>query len=171
MAEIPNKIEKFTDLQKDFGTSIAQSLWLKVGQLQNYINDSYPIGMLLFMVNSQDELPATPDLNYWKFCDGTVISNANSPMNGQAVPDFRNRFWRHQQTGEILLSVAGNDSLNFAHNHGGVSSSDPWFGTIDMDTGGERALPIPHSHPIASALGVTSMVPPYFAVQVYVRVA
>ena len=36
---------------------------------------------------------ATPPTG-WKVCDGTAVSDAGSPLNGQSVPDLRNRFVR-----------------------------------------------------------------------------
>lgn len=34
----------------------------------------------------------TFDTGYWKYCDGTAIVNASSPLNGQTSPDLSNRY-------------------------------------------------------------------------------
>ena len=170
MASIPQKIEKFSDLQKDFGTSISESLWIKMAQLQNYVNLSFPVGMLMFFEQTQSNLPSPPDSNYWKYCDGTAVTNINSPLLGVVVPDLRGKFWRAAGSTDILLSTGGANTGNFAHNHGGFSGFTYPFGTINLDNGGERVSPDNHRHTIGTSLGISSIVPPYHEVQVYVRV-
>lgn len=161
---------KFRDLEKDFSTSIAQALWLKASQNINSLNKAYPVGMLLFMVNSQSNLPATPNLGFWQLCDGSVVSNANSPLNGQTLPDLRNKFIRHPQAGDILFSTAGQDTVNLSHSHGGSTGSASDRNDFQLDNGGEVMEAGDHSHSIGSAIGVVSTVPSYLELQCYVRI-
>lgn len=117
MATIPSKIEKFSDVEKDQFSSIAEATWKKAAYLLEYLNKSYPIGMLMFF----DKFIApttTPDPNYWKFCDGSVISNVNSPMNGETTPDLRNKFIKHPNGNITPMTSGGADSINLNHTHG-----------------------------------------------------
>lgn len=169
--QIPNKIEKFKEVEKDFGTSIAEALWKKAAQTLEYINASYPIGMLMFFHETQDNLPATPDSKYWQEVDGSTISNVNSPLNGVTLPDWRGKFFRHPASGEIVLSTGGSNTVNLSHNHGGITGiGDPRF-RFQLDNGGERAMPQAHAHGINSDLSsTTSTVPQYRALKVYMRI-
>lgn len=161
---------KFRDLEKDFSTSIAQALWIKASQNINSLNKAYPVGMLLFSFNSQSNLPATPDTAFWQLLDGSVVTNPNSPLLGQTLPDLRNRFMRHPQAGDIVLSVGGQDSVNLSHSHGGSTGSADDRNDFQLDNGGEQYEAGPHSHSIGGALGVTSTVPAYLELQCYIRI-
>ena len=98
---------RFADLEKDFNTTISQALWLKAAQNINSLDKAYPIGMMLFMINSQSNLPSTPDASRWQLCDGSVVSNANSPLNGETLPDLSNKFLRHPTALETPLTDGG----------------------------------------------------------------
>lgn len=168
---IPNKISKFRALEEDFGTTNAVALWQKAAQLAGYINECYPIGMLLFFHETQDNLPGTPDSKYWQAADGSVVSNANSPLNGVTLPDYRNKFFRHPKSGEVLLSTGGTDSVNLSHNHTGSTALTDPRGIFEADSGGDHVGGAPHVHSISSDLGITSTLPLYRALKVYIRIA
>jgi len=169
---IPNQINKFTSLEMDFGTTICPALWVKAAQLAQYVNASFPIGMLMFFEGSQENLPAQPDSARWAFLDGSVVSNAGSPFNGVTLPDFRNKFFRHKTTGEVVMSVDGSNTINLAHNHTGFTGYASEWDSLKLDNGDERGQAIgSHRHTIASALGAVTTIPGYHAVQCYVRIA
>ncbi len=171
---LPVKVEKFTTLQKDFGTTIAVSLWKKAVQNMNYIEKSYPIGMILFVHATQDALPHLPDSKYWQELDGSTISNADSPMNGVTLPDCRNHFFRHPATGETVMTTGGANAVNLSHNHGGLSGLTDAREGLDLDDGGgdpHRAEMSPHQHAIASGgSSSTSTIPQYIALKAFIRI-
>jgi hypothetical protein len=169
---IPNQVNKFTGLETDFGTTIASALWVKAAQIAQYINASYPIGMVLFFEGSQDNVPAQPDPRFWAFLDGHTVSNAASPLNGVTLPDFRNKFFRHVGSGEVALSVAGADTHDLNHNHGGQTGFGSDWDSIRLDDGEERGQAIgSHRHTIASAMSDVTTIPAYHEVQCYIRIA
>ncbi len=175
MASLPNKIQKFSDLENDAFTTIAQANWQKAASLLEYANLSYPIGMLLFFYASQDNLPAQPDPNNWKFMDGTVVDNANSIYNGLTVPDLRGRFVRHPGTGEIFPAAGGVNSIYLDHTHGPGTHSSYDYGGLDLDNGGEVSGAVgAHSHTITGSFGLiqnpVSTIPAYREVQIYMRI-
>lgn len=173
MATIPNKIEKFYEAEKDEFTSIAQANWQKAAALLEYLNRSYPIGMLMFMHNSQDALPSTPDPKYWKFCDGTAVVNTSSPLNGVVIPDLRDKFVRHPKTGQAVLSTGGADTVNLNHNHGGLTGYGFDAGGLTSKNGsdGWRQPVGYHRHTIGAAMGSVATTPPFRYLQVYIRIA
>lgn len=170
MANLPNTIQKFKDLEKDFGTSNAEALWKRAIQLMTYVEKSNPVGMLMFIHATQSNIPSLPDSQYWQLCDGSVVSNANSPMNGVTLPDLRDKFVRHPSSGEIQLSSGGQDIQSLQHNHGGFTGFTNPQEFLQMDNGGDRVETSNHRHTIGNDLGNVTTVPTYLALKVYVRI-
>lgn len=170
---VPNQINKFVGLEQDFGTTICPALWLKAAQLAQYVNASYPIGMVLFFEGDQDNLPAQPDPRFWQFLDGSTVSNASSPMNGTVLPDFRGKFFRHPATGEAYLSTGGADSIDLTHSHGGQTDVGSDYDFLRLDNGQERGQALgDHRHTIDTGnLGSVTLIPAYHELQCYVRIA
>jgi hypothetical protein len=169
---VPNQVNKFTALEMDFGTTICPALWKKAAELAEYVNKSYPIGMLMFFNASQSNIPAQPDPLFWQFCDGSAVTNTNSPLLGQILPDFRNKFFRHPSTGETFLSQGGADSVSVAHDHGGMTGLASDWDSLNLDNGPWRAQAIGmHQHTIAASSGSVTTIPAYHELQVFVRIA
>ncbi len=163
------KPQRFTALEMDAYTSIAEALWKRAAQTQKYIEQSYPVGMLLMFHETQSNLPHAPDAKYWQLLDGSAVSNANSPLNGVTLPDLRDMFFRHPGTGEVVMAVAGSDSVNLAHTHGGVTGSTD-DGAFGQNDGGDHQDARAHTHSLSSALTTTSKLPKYIALKLYVRI-
>lgn len=171
MATIPNKVERFSDLEMDAFTTIAQANFQKAAGILEYINKCFPVGMLLYFYGSQSALPAQPDTRYWKLCDGTAVSNANSVFNGVTLPDLRGKFFKHPATGDTYPAIGGSNSVNLAHNHTGFTEYNSDYGSLDMDDGGERGAAFGnHRHTISSSMGSVSTIPAYREAQVYMRI-
>jgi hypothetical protein len=171
MATIPNKIEKFKALESDLSTSVSKALWKKAVDLSHYVNLSYPIGMLLFINNSQAGLPTIPDPNYWQFADGSVVSNSDSPLNGQTLPDLRGKFFKHPANGQAQMVVAGQNSVALPHNHGGVTGTANDIDSVRLDDGTERGQALgAHAHSISTSTPIFNCIPAYLEVQVYIRI-
>jgi hypothetical protein len=176
MASIPAKIQKFTALEMDFGTSVAQALWTKAAQLTEYVNRSYPIGMLLFYNASQSALNTLPDPKYWKYLDGTPVTNPLSPVNGATLPDMRGLFIKHPATGAPALVVAGANSVSLDHSHTGNTDYGSDWDSLHLHqavirTRGQAIGS--HRHTMSGSigsLGSVSTVPAYIELQVYMRV-
>lgn len=93
------------------------------------LNDSLeqavaPIGTI---VGWNKSLSGTPDLpGAWVECNGQTLSDADSPMNGQAIPNLNasgggtKRFLRGKTTSG---STAGADSTDFSHTHANIPAS------------------------------------------------
>lgn len=172
MATIPNKIDKFADLEKDAFSTIAQASWSKVAQLLEYANKSYPIGMLMFFYGGQELIPTQPDPTYWKFLDGTPVTNPNSPVFGETLPDLRGRFFKHPGTGQPVLVEAGANTIDLTHNHGGVTGYGSDYDSLRLNDGFDVAEARGnHTHLVGpGSSGVVDIIPAYREVQVYMRI-
>ncbi len=156
----------------DFGTTICPALWLKAAQLAEYVEQSYPIGMLMLFEGDQSNLPAQPDSNYWQFLDGSVVTNVNSPLHGVTLPDFRGRFFRHPTGSESPGDIGGADSISLAHAHDGFVNYATDWDSLHLDRGIDRGQAHGnHTHIVSSDLGSVSTVPARHEVQCYIRIA
>lgn len=171
---IKNKPLKFTAIQEDIGTTIATSLWEQAKAHVNYINASRPLGVLMFFENTQSGLLASPDARFWQFCDGSPVSNPDSPLFGNNVPDCRGKFFRQAQSGETVGTTHNSDTSTWTHSHGGSTGSTDDASAINnghsSTTGASNPLPQAHAHTISSqSLSITN-VPVCFELQVYMRI-
>jgi len=77
-----------------------------------------PIGTIMFWWKSITGTPSLPD--GWVECDGTAISDSDSPMNGQTLPDF-NTDVETAQGGRFVrgatTSGTSQDDQNLSHTH------------------------------------------------------
>lgn len=63
--------------------------------------------------------PSTPVPTSWKVCDGSTVTDAASPLNGQAVPNLVGRFTRGIGLADATGATGGADSqlVTLSHNH------------------------------------------------------
>lgn len=171
---LPNKPKKFTSVETNFGTTIAKGLWIQAAQMLEYVNKSYPIGMLIYFYGSQAGLPEQPDPRFWKFMDGTAITNPDSPLYGISFPDLRNKFIRNPAPGESQGSTGGVSSIDLSHNHTGYTLYTDDTGPIltALDFGGDNlhAVGSNHRHTIDTTTIIYNTIPVSTQVQVYMRI-
>lgn len=158
--------------ETDFGTSIAQSLWEKVADGQNWLNLTVPIGYLMFFNASQTYANGTsipkPNPELWFLCNGDQIIDPDSPLNGVLVPDLRNLFLKG---GNTLGLTGGALTTNLAHTHGGITvPENDESGRSNADQGGDHVAGSLHHHTIFSQWSSAEpIVPPFRELQVYMR--
>lgn len=169
--QVPNSIQKFGDLDQDLSTTVATALWRKMAQLQEYMNRSVPIGIIIMVRTNQELLPELPDPKYWKEMDGTVVNNTDSPLHGWVTHDLRGLFLKHPAEGQSANVLAGSDTINISHNHGGLTGNAYDIGPFEGDNDDERQGPYVHRHAINSWTGVFNIVPSYNALKFYIRIA
>jgi hypothetical protein len=166
----PNNVLKFNALEKDLSTSIATALWKKVAEIQQYINASHPIGMVIWFRHAQDLLPEMPDPKYWKEMDGTTVNNVNSPFHGYTLPDLRGKFLKHPSASESLHATGGADVKTVPHDHGGQTGYDDAYFDYIADNDDERSGPFWHNHTISSTAPSVDVRPPYQGLRFYLRI-
>ncbi|MDZ4810774.1 MAG: hypothetical protein SGI96_21265 [Bacteroidota bacterium] len=173
MITIPEKKpELLKNLEVDFGTTIAQSIWQRVAWQLNFMSASVPIGLIMYFYQSQTlagggSIPAP--VGTWQFCDGVSITDADSPLFGQNTPDFR-LLIKKQDT--PILTTGGVATHDLAHDHEGFTgfTTDLEAGNFRTDFGFDKAQGNSHRHAILSALGDISTLPPYVELQPYMRI-
>lgn len=90
-----------------------------------------PVGTILMWAKSITGVPALPD--GWLECDGSTVSDADSPINGQAVPDL--------QTGNPFIrgsTTSGSTGGSASHTH--TLSTSSGNSIIDASSGDTHVL-------------------------------
>lgn len=72
-----------------------------------------PVGSILPFYGSVGTLPSN-----WRLCDGSIVSDSQSPFNGQSLPNLREMFLRGTSSGSAwpVGSTGGTDTTP-AHSH------------------------------------------------------
>ncbi len=80
----------------------------------NAIKTETPVGTIMAWLKSLLHTPATLPDN-WVECDGSVLSDGDSPYDGDTLPDLNGgEFMRGNSTSG---GTGGADTINLAHNH------------------------------------------------------
>ena len=173
MIEIPElKPQSLKSHECDFGTSISKYLWNKVINNHAWVERNIPIGFIMYFHGSRtfaNGNPITPpNSDIWVLCNGDLISDIDSPLNGQATPDMRNLFLKGSST---IGQLGGQDTINIAHSHSGITGITNDRHVIDTaDNGGDANTGAPHYHTINSVWSSSeSVIPPYIELQMYMR--
>ena len=91
----------------------------------------------------------------WKLCDGSVVNDSESPLDGHTLPDLRSSFVRGESSASYdpLLSglhSGGSDDIP-AHSHTETSVGDHTHSNTLSVTG--------HTHSLSGTTGYVSMTP------------
>lgn len=129
--------------------SFTEETYRKIGLNNNWLIDLRPVGTIAF-ININQAGGGPPDPNIWQECNGSEITNPNSPLrsigvNQNFVPDLRDRYLRAAAS-TFGNTQAGSQEHNLQHNHatGFPSSVGP-----GMEDKGDRNYRVPHTHSIA----------------------
>lgn len=126
----------------------------------NTIFYSVPIGTILPWAKSITGVPALPA--QFVECNGSVLSDAASPLNGQTMPDLNTtkRFLRGSATSG---TTGGSDTVNLEHTHGLTS-----IGSISLGGGGGSTVTL--GTPNNGLSATTSTLSAYMEVVYIIRV-
>jgi len=157
-------------LEKDFGTTIAASIWFKIINNHAWVERNIPIGFILPFHRDIQPVsgPALPDpsSDIWQFCDGTLISDADSPIDGQNVPDLRNAFLKGTSGTQLL--TGGQSQVDLAHQHT-IAAVDARQPDVQADDDDDRLEGILHSHTTPSDLTLENVLPLHIQYHAYMR--
>lgn len=157
----------------DFGTSVAEWLWAKVANYHNWTNSNIPIGALIYFHGSQTYANGTPipppNTDLWVLCDGNVINDPDSPLDGFVTPPLNDILFL--KGGTTVGQTGGSSTINLSHNHGtNLVSENDESGTSNARTGGDYRAGSPHTHAVASRWSSAEpILPPYKQLQIYMR--
>jgi hypothetical protein len=127
----------------------------------NGLTGQMPVGSITAFTNHLTGTPSLP--SNWKMCDGSVIQDPNSPMNGQTLPDLNGgaRFLRGSATSGTLQAA---DAVVPAHVHGLSAHTHSML--AHSHAGG--SLVYSHKHPISTS-GTAQASPAFTAVAATLR--
>jgi len=171
MIVIPQiKPEVIKGLEVDFGSTVSAAIWRKTINNHTWIERAMPVGSIMFfheaIREADGDQKSPPNPNIWKLCDGLVVNDPESPLNGVAVPNMMDRFPKGSHTGR---QTGGQYTINLNHNHGGTGYTDDRGGR-SADVGTDHSTGILHNHSMSSAWSTSeTMIPKYTALQPYIR--
>lgn len=157
----------------EFGDIISQELATFIKNNVEYIQKSIPIGQVVPIMVNIPGVP-TPDPNIWQECNGSEITNPNSPLRSTGsqqrfTPDLRDRYIRAATFVGESGSSAGSNSTPMAHNHTGQTEGH--VSPENCDDGGARNVQWVHAHSISQDLTTPiSMEPAHFTVKFFLKI-
>jgi len=159
----------------EYAKILSQELATTIHYNSLLLNTIIPIGSVIPIMTNIPGVPA-PDLNIFQECDGSEITNENSPLRSiggenRYVPNLIEHYLRVPSTFGLSGQNGGvNDSTLFAHNHGGVTGYQE--NDEDGDPSGDEFMAARrHRHGINSDLvNPLNVEPPYFTVRFFMRI-
>ena len=159
----------------DFSDVVSVELADAMRKNLDFLRTVCGIGEIAPIMVNIPGVPA-PNPNYWQECNGSEITNENSPLRSQGIlqrftPNMTDRYILITPAGGQIAGVPGgvNATYAFKHNHGGRTT---WVNTNgDTDHSSSIQEANPHDHTIAFDLDFALNVePPYKTVKFYMRI-
>ena len=146
----------------------------KIVYNNNWLLDLMPLGSIVAIQTNQAG-GGTPDANIYQFCDGSEITNSNSPirsigLNQRFVPDLRAKFPRAANNATTNPTGGSWDhNLSHAHGTGGPSTVG---NTITANKGDRRRRDF-HSHDVPEQYEdpTTIETPAYITYNLYMKIS
>ncbi len=143
------------DTLRDYGDIMSIELIGAITSNLNYLIDSVPPGIIIPIFVGLPNVP-TPDSALWQLCDGSVISDLNSPLRGHVTPDMASLGLGMKGFTTASGTTGGSRLKNLSHSHGGGLTGPPTYvdSMGDRDDSNDEARPFDggHKHSIASDL-------------------
>lgn len=168
--------QQFTPVHNEevkYEAPINEETLKKIVYNNNWLLDLVPVGSIVYLQTNQPG-GGTPDPNVYQFCDGSEITNINSPLrsiglNQRFTPDLRGRFPRG--TSSATTNTKGgtwDHNLEHAHTTGLPSSAGG-----GLDKKGDRRRRDQHTHVIYEQYDnpTTIETPAYIAYNAYMKIS
>lgn len=162
------------DLYGNFGKIKSRELAAEVKTATDLIYAMIPVGSIHPILVHVPGCPL-PDPNIWQECNGSEITNPNSPLRSQPgqpryTPDMRERYLRITQSlGQVGFTGGVNSYSGFGHSHGIGSWSSPE--NADSSKSGTQNTMLDHSHGMSSDLnGTYDFEPEFYVLKFYMRI-
>lgn len=163
--------ELLKSMEADFGSTIARQIYKNIMDNIYFTLENFPLGTIKLFYQAQTLTdgvtlidPPNPDI--WIKCDGEIIADPNSILNGLATPILDDKFLKH--TTQDL--EGGQYTIDLRHNHGGWTGYESDGGANSADGGGGAWRPSYHRHSIpTSGKSAEPVIPPYVTFIPYMR--
>lgn len=153
-------------------SSVTEETIRKIIQNCNFLLDLSPIGTIIF-VNTNQYGVTQPNLNIWQLCDGSEITNLNSPIRTiglvkRYTPDLRNLYLTGANN-ENLNPVTGTQNHNLSHGH--TTSHQSLLGSF-VDSKGQGAAAPFHAHSLPAQYSNPTIIdaPAYIYYNAYMKI-
>lgn len=168
----------FTKIDADdlkFGDVVSYEVGTALKENIDLLSLVVPVGEVVPIMVGMPGIP-TPDSNMWQECDGSEITNENSPLRTVGdqvhnVPDLREKYIQVPQIFGESGQVGGyNDNYIFRHNHAGVTAAHLAPQDADASNSQHRVDTL-HSHTIDWAFDYAYNVePPFYTMKWFMRI-
>jgi len=157
-----------------FGIISSQELATELAANITLMDLLIPIGEIVPILVGLAGVP-TPDPNVFQECNGSEITNPNSPLrtiggSQKFTPNMLNRYLKvptvFGQSGEV---GGVNIATVFDHDHLGVTGTFTSPEGVDQDNDLQESAFV-HAHLISSSLGSVAVDPPFVGVKFYMRI-
>ncbi len=151
-----------------YGELVSVDAFNGIAVAINYLIDSMPVGTIVPILMGFTGVPE-PDARLWKLCDGSMITDQNSELRNNLAPDMRDRFLKGADSPGVAGQLAGSNTKNFAHNHGGVTQAND-IGGDNGEFDDDWLTIYSHTHPIPSSGSTLNVEPVHFRVLHYIKI-
>jgi hypothetical protein len=162
------------DLISKFGDIVATELMQSFKDNIDFMSSFCPIGEVIPILVGMPGVP-DPDPNIFQECDGSEITNENSPLRSQGgsprfTPNMIGRYIRVPVNFGLSGNSGGyNTTLQFKHSHGGRTDTVGTGGAIRSGFNKRHARS--HSHEIKESFTTPVNVEPrFYTVKFYMRI-
>lgn len=153
------------------GTIISPEFFQQLADNVSYLIDSMPVGTIVPIMTGFTNVP-DPDPSLWQYCDGSIITNPNSPIYNQATPNLSSERSLIKCAFSGSGTTGGSNVINtLGHNHTGYTEvavmnpsenmeNDNWYFSVNV-----------HRHEIVEDLNYSYDVePPKISIKHYIKI-
>jgi hypothetical protein len=152
-----------------FGNLVSVETFEGLANNLNYLIDSMPIGSKVPILVGLPGVPA-PDPTIWRLCEGGKVTDQNSKLHDQTLPDDRGRYPKGASTIGQSGLLGGTNFKSFAHSHGGQTLAND-NGDDNSDTDDDYITIYQHTHPIPTDLATpVNLEPVHIRVSFYIKI-
>ncbi len=160
------------DSAVQFGDAMTVEEFQAISADLDHLMDSVPPGMIVPVLYGLTGVPQ-PDARIWQLCDGSDITDDNSPLRGYSTPDYATlgRYLKGADAPGTIGNTGGSLSHSLAHAHGGATGG--WNATdngCDQDDDFYTST-ANHTHFMGSALATTIFEPIHYKINFYLKIA
>ena len=148
-------------LQFDAGTPITASDFN--GSIQNTVA---PIGSIAAFLANFTGAPSIP--SGWVACNGQTLSDADSPINGQVIPNLNNSGGTSANYYLRGATSSGGTGGSTTNGHTETINTSSFYTGSNSDAGSSCSGD--HYHTIAYTTDTVASVPPYYSVVFLMRI-
>jgi len=157
-----------------FGVISSNELATELAENITLMDLLIPLGEIVPILVGLTGVPAV-DANVFQLCDGSEITNANSPLrtiggSQKFTPNMSNRYIKVPTVFGQSGQVGGvNVETGLSHDHFGITGDFTSPEAVDQDDDLQESAFI-HAHPIAVGLSSIPVEPPFIGVKFYMRI-